>query len=974
MRFLLLLFALCLALQRLHASTAEEWLVRTWQTDDGLPNNDVTCVAQHADGGLLISTRGGLARFDGLRFHEVGHGGNAFLAGRDGTMWEVSRGRILRERPGQQPQVLKIPELNVGGSRETAFFEDAQGVVWISYENGRFLRIVNGTVVQAPVRGGLSEVFASCAALDSTGRVWASGTRVLAAWRDGAFEPVAQLPKDRCVMASSASGGLWIGAGDKLLRYDESSGVQVVGSLEAAPPGTRITCLHEDQHGRLWIGTFGAGLWLREADQLTSLVLPNSDVWWLAEDREGSMWVATGGGGLCRVRPRVLHLFDANASLRGAIVRSLCGDSRGNLWLSTQSAQLWLRRGQSWQWLEPRLGWPGVKAMRVGTGAQGRVWIGSGEGELVCWNGSVYENVALPADAARSVIYALFESREEELWVARGYSVLKGRPGSWKDVPLPSDSLSAQVFAQDSQGYVWAGTMGGMLLQERQGRFERVGEAELGPACQGVRALLPLADGALLIGTQGAGLAYCKAGTLRCLSLAQGLPHAVVSQLALDAQGRVWMAGDAGILMVPYAEIQAVVQGRRASVNATSFGRNEGIGGLQANASTPGILLEENGTLWISTRSGLVTVDTARVGTNTVPPLGTIESLRVNGAEPQWIERQVYRSQDLARLVLPAGVHSLSFDLGAGSFVAPENVRLRYQLMGLDAEPRMDSGERRAVYGYVPPGLYELRVSAANNDGVWSQQATVLPLEVLPFYYETAWFRLLVALAAVAAVTWLGFRLAQARYRRRTEDLRRQAALDAERTRIARDMHDQIGASLTQISLLSDIALAQGASIPQLPRLADTARQAVASLDEIVWAVDPKQDRFDSLLEYLAPQVTELTQAAGLRCRLDFPEEVVTRALPAHFRHQVFLVIREAVNNSLKHAQASELRLRVASTTTHLEVEVCDDGRGLASDAPRGHGLENMRARVVALGGVFEITAPIAGGTRVHFTVPWPVA
>jgi signal transduction histidine kinase len=517
------------------------------------------------------------------------------------------------------------------------------------------------------------------------------------------------------------------------------------------------------------------------------------------------------------------------------------------------------------------------------------------------------------------------------------------------------------------------------LLREENGRFVREAAEALGPACSSIRALLPMPDGSLLIGTQGAGIARLAQGQCRVISREHGLPHKVISQLALDPQNRVWAGSDAGIFMVPYEQLVAVAEGHATTVRATSFGRSEGVSGLQANASFPGALMLPDGQLWMATRSGIALLDTARIGHNTAPPQASIESMMMNDGEPAPLWKALSSlPQETDNIVtgssatLPPGVRSLAFEFGASSYVAPESVSIRYQLQGIDREPRIADADRRAVYGRIPPGDYTLQVSACNNDGVWSTHETALSLIVLPFYYETLWFRTLCVIAAIALVIVLGYRIARARYRRRTEELRRQAALDAERTRIARDMHDQIGASLTQISLLSDIALAQGAGIPQLPRLADTARQAVTSLDEIVWAVDPKQDRFDSLLEYLAPQITELTQAANLRCRLDFPPHGIERHLPAHFRHQLFLTIREAVNNTIKHAKATELKIAIHPTDDELHIEISDNGTGFSPDTPRGNGLNNMQARIQELGGALYIDSHSNTGTRITFTLLWP--
>jgi signal transduction histidine kinase/ligand-binding sensor domain-containing protein len=917
---------------------------------------------------MLFATRGGLARFDGWRFRDIavnakdhwGGGVNAVLAARDGTRWLVARAMIVRQKPGEPDRLIEMPVLNVGGSRETAFFEDPRGVIWLCYEGGRFHRIENGRAGQVPVAPGLSPTFASCAALDARGEVWACGPRVLARWRDGQFEKVADLPKDRSMLCRAAGGGLWIGAGKKLLHYTESGGVTDAGELTAAPAGARVSAMLEDSRQRLWLGTFGGGLWLRTGAGFQPITLPNADVWWLCEDHEGNVWAATAGGGACRVRPRVITEFDEPSGPRGQIARALCTDTRGGIWVAAQNgARLFTRRNGQWRLLAPGIDWPRTKATRVNAGANGNVWIGTGEGDLVRWDGSSFTPVALAPDKTHPAIFSIVETRDGELWVGRGFNVWRGRDGQWRDVPMPADSGAAQVIAQDSAGRIWAGTIGGFLLREEKGGFVREAAEELGPACGGIRALLVAPDGALLIGTQGAGIARLANGRCRAITREQGLPHNVISQLALDGHGRVWAGSDAGIFAVPLDQIVAVAEGRAATVRATSFGRSEGVSGLQANASFPGTLTDADGRLWFSTRSGIVIADPSVVGSNRVPPPVAIDSMRVNGAPVSGLAK------------IGPGVRQVQFELSALSFTAPEHVRLFHRLDGLDTEWVATPPERTASYAHLAPGSYRLRVRAENNDGVPCERDAMLAFTVQPFVWQTTWFRVAVAALALAAAAFVAHNAAERRARRQAEALRRETEIERERTRIARDMHDQLGASLTRISLLSDLAQSDEHSEP-LRQLATTAHEAVTALDEIVWAVNPRHDTLASLLEYIGQQTTEFLRAAGVRCRLEFPDHPAPRHLPADFRHHLFLIVREAVNNAAKHARASEVRLTADPRDDGLHLTIADDGCGFGENGATGHGLANIRARAADLGGECTITSAPGAGTTVRLHLAWP--
>lgn len=965
-------FALTLSLSLLLPLAAAEpdWFVRAWQTEDGLLNNDVTGIAQEPGGAMLFATRGGLSRFDGCRFTEIakdtpgytGRSVTAVLPAQDGSLWMVTRGSLVRQVRGMPDERLDMPGANVTGSRETAFFEDSQGVAWLCFERGRFHRIANGRAEQVAVAPGLSPTFASCATLDANGQVWAAGPHVLACWHEGRFEQVASLPKDRSVICSAATEGIWIGAGRKIFRASPAGEVSEKGDLATAPSGARITALLEDRHRRLWAGTFGGGLWLQTDGQFHPVALPNPDVWWLHEDREGNVWAATGGGGICRIRPRVISLLDEPGGPGGQIARSVCLDSQGDLWVAVQNgSQLFVRRGGTWKSLAPGIDWPATKAIRLNAGSNGRVWIGTGEGNLVRWDGHAFELIPLPPDGVDPVICSILEASTGELWVGRSYSLWRGRPGEWQPVVMPAESGEVRALAQDAAGQIWAGTNRGLLLRENAGVMERTAAAELGPACTRIHAMAAASDGSLLIGTEGAGLARITAGRCERVMQENGLPSNVVSQLAFDLQGRVWAGGETGIFMVPFEQLANGAAGRAKLVLASSFGRSEGITGLQANASFPGAARTSDGRLWFSTRRGIVICDPDLVGKSRVAPPLAIEGVVVNGS----------RATDPARI--GPGVLRVQFDLSAPSFTAPEQVRLYHRLTGLDGDWIPTPPERQASYTNVPPGNYRLRVRAANNDGVWSETEASLAFRVIPHWWQSLGFRLLTLAASLAAVVWIANWLANWRALRQAEALRREAVLNEERARISRDMHDQVGASLTQIKLLAELSSDGSPAASDLAKIATAAHQAVDELDALVWAVSPHHDNLASLADYLAQEAVKLTAPAGIRCRLHLPEQVPPLPLSAEQRRHVFLIVREALHNAVKHSNATEVSLRL-HLDDDLLIDIQDDGRGLDEGSAQGHGLANMRERAAQLNGCCTVQSHGQRGTLVQIRLPWRVS
>jgi len=339
-------------------------------------------------------------------------------------------------------------------------------------------------------------------------------------------------------------------------------------------------------------------------------------------------------------------------------------------------------------------------------------------------------------------------------------------------------------------------------------------------------------------------------------------------------------------------------------------------------------------------------------------------------------------SADAMPLRIPPGKHQFDFQYTALSFAAPDKVRFRYRLTGLD-EDWVEAGEKRSAhYGPLRPGRYRFQVSACNNDGVWNEQGAVIGMEVLPHFWQTWWFN------GLMGVTGLGIVFGAVRFaatrslRRKLERVNQQRAIERDRERIAKDIHDDLGAGLTQIMLQSALARRDSQEEIQthLVQISDTARELVRTMDETVWAITPENDSLDGLVTYVGKFVQEYVTAAGLRCRLDLPAQVPFQAVSAEVRHNVFLAIKETINNSLKHAQATEIFLQLKLQPSAFTFVVRDNGRGFVlgsiamppADGVRissGHGLRNLARRLEQIGGSCAIRSAPEQGTEVELTV-----
>jgi len=332
-------------------------------------------------------------------------------------------------------------------------------------------------------------------------------------------------------------------------------------------------------------------------------------------------------------------------------------------------------------------------------------------------------------------------------------------------------------------------------------------------------------------------------------------------------------------------------------------------------------------------------------------------------------------------LRITPGEHEMEFSYTALSYAAPDKVRFRYKLEGLDDGWVEAGAKRSAQYGSLGPGDYCFRVVACNNDGVWNQQGAALGLRVLPHFWETWWCRSAAGLMVFGGIFGVARFVTTRNLRRKLEQLKQQQAVEADRSRIARDIHDDLGSGLTQIMLQSALAGREPEQTQtHLGQISSTARDLMRTMDEIVWAVNPENDTLDGLVTYLGKFAQEYLGVAGVRTRLDLPAQLPPHAVSAEARHSLFLAIKEVLHNVVKHSGATEVWFGLMVQPAHFTFVIQDNGRGFAApsavSAPgtdrvsSGHGLINLKNRLDLLGGRCTIKSSPGEGTRVELTAP----
>jgi signal transduction histidine kinase len=541
-------------------------------------------------------------------------------------------------------------------------------------------------------------------------------------------------------------------------------------------------------------------------------------------------------------------------------------------------------------------------------------------------------------------------------------------------------------MGEDTAGNFWAGASDGLLVRVTGDTL--TDESAAYPKYS-IRCLLGTADGSLWIGYAGFGVGRLHGGRISRFATAQGLPNDYVSQILSDGKGGMWFAGNRGIFQVPEQNFDDVESGRITQLQPVFYGRSQGLPNLQATFDfCPNAMHGEDGRLYFSTLTGLAEVRTDRTRLNRLPPAVVIENVRADNqmfAEYQAAGFQNAASPPLEldapeakEIVLPPGMENVRIEFTALSFVAPENVRFRYKLDGVDKN-WVDGGIQRAVqYTHLSPGSYDFRVTACNNDGIWNDTGAALSIIREPHIWETLWFKAFVVIVSASALCGSLILILRRRHRLQIQHLERQQALDRERARIARDLHDDLGIGLTEIGLLGDLASTPSASNNgeasrgYVHEIAGRARELVVLLDEIVWAINPANDTSRSLSDYFLKYGQTLLHRASIRCRLEVSEPFPNCGLKADERHQLFLAFKEALNNVIRHSGATEVQIGLGIVANELTIKVQDNGHGLNGARSEGSsdGLKGMQERLRQLSGRCEIMGNTNGGTCVKLVIP----
>ena len=1021
------------------AASAGDFLIGVWTTEKGLPNSSVTTIAQTPDGYLWVGTYNGLARFDGARFltfdpfnapglqHArirklfLDEAGTLWINTYDGSLttrrgdgfrleWRGggsvdSAATLLSSRSNSVLFLLNtgdvIRRARDGGTNEwqtlrpsaagsaALALEDGAGTVWYRGRDQRMYRLQGDEFVVVPANSAPAGARLNWLANGPGGALWVGGDKGLWAWNGTRFTdrtPTnAEPPAEITFFHFSRDGSLWCVADGRVRRAAGRRWVAEVEPWQGALAGlsTRLGAV-EDAAGGTWFYHYGRGLFHVAASGVArhpsvAEGLPGDRVDCLLRDREGNLWAGIDRGGLALLRERRFRVVTVPDGATTRAIVSVCEDAAGNILLGTFGGGLHQLTAEGLEAVPLPAKAENFVFSLCPDGAQ-RLWISAGEEDLFASESGVIQ----PSVPAVHAVKSLLADRQGQIWIGTKSSLYRLAQGALRRMTseLASDP-AVRALAEDASGGVWAGTGRGELLRIRGEQVETF-KANDALAGSPVWALRTTPDGEVWAGTFRGGLLRWKDGEFARFTERDGLPSDVICQVLDDSEGFLWLGTPQGIARVAIAELDTLAEGRGGTLSPAIYGLYDGLPTLECSSGyQPAAWRARDGRLWFATAKGAVSIQPAALSVSAPPPPVIIEEVLVDGTRAV-LSPAVGATGKLPEVVARPGQRQVEFRYTGLSLSAPDKVRFRRQLEGLDPGWVKAGDQRAALYNYLRPGRYVFRVAAANSDGAWNEAVAAVVVRVQPHFYETWWFPTLLGAAVIGALVIVVRRAATQRLRRQLQQLERQRAVERDRARIAKDIHDDLGAGLTQITLLSELARHDAPEAEaHLSQICGTARELTRAMDEIVWAVNPQNDTLESLITYATKFAQDFLGVARVRCRLELPARLPAVPLAAEVRHNLFLALREAFNNVVKHARATEVWLRLRLDEGSFTLVIEDNGKGLGA-APSaaaqdgrsatGHGLGNLQARLDAIGGSVRWESLPGQGTRVEFTIQLPTS
>ncbi|OQP62063.1 hypothetical protein A3860_29360 [Niastella vici] len=997
---------------------------RNMSINEGLSQSSVVDVATDDAGFLWLATQDGLNRYDGRElvifkknFDDIttttGSRLGKIVNGRNNTLWLITSGGRLEKLDLYNEKFTPIRTIGADSMVPppvTSLLPDKKNILWIGTENDGLYKydVAKNKVVDhvnvddfgRNQRSSILYIFQ-----DSQKGIWVltnNGYTILVPLSNGLMGSMSPMKEGIpfSVMDEDTAKTLWIGTYGKGLYMQKGQNFDFVpftgyGGQNNLPGNLVIESVKADADGQIWVGTYGNGLYLINPAKATithylvnkkdPFSISYNDILSIKEDKQGGIWIGTDGGGVSHYDKRLnnfamLTSNNVPQSISIEQVRAITTDQKGNVWIGTSNSGLTfanIRNNAFETFHYPPAPWAQGNYDRVVslfTDAQGDIWVGTqGNGLLVvdAVTKKIKTRFFPDGEGVQHIpdhtIWCMLPAPNNQVWAGTrngGLCLMDKQKGLIKNYNTSGEAgyrtlennVRFLTLINDTTLCIGFEKRGIQFLQTKTGRLFTRPNATLDGmmAKETIFKCCWYRQPVLWIGTLGRGMVACNlnTGETHVINDEQGLPNNTVYGMLCDELGHVWISTNKGIC-------RFVSPGNLGQVNRSAFTTFLAEDGLQSNEFNTGAYHKAaDGRFLFGGINGLTIFQPDQIALLNQPARVVITQAMVNNQPLLSDTGMAYKKF----LRLPYSQNAVSFNFAALDFVSPRRFNYYYQLSGYDTK-WIDAGNRNYVaYTNLPPGRYVFKVKAAMQLPE-NSPVTLLTIIIDPPFWRTPWFVLLCVLALAG--------LLYAVYRYRINQLLR---LQKVRNRIATDLHDDIGTTLTNISILSELSkkklLQKEDAGTFLDRIAEEVHNSSQALDDIVWSINTKNDTLEQTVARMRRYAAEVFDAANITYTLQLDEQFEKYKLNMEQRRDIFLIFKEAINNIYKHANAKHVEIKVWIEKSRLHLVIQDDGKGFdINTATHRNGIKNIRNRIEKWNGHIALSSVPGKGTetRVHF-------
>ena len=876
---------------------------RQYYEENGLANNRVHTLFEDSAENIWVGTENGITVIKDDSLHIPDYLSElsdtpvlAFFEDFLGTIWIGTSGKGLWRLDSEDRLINYSEENELGINTANGLAQTEDGVIWVASDEGLF-RLEDGRCDYFGDEEGLPEVRVQNVVVDRYNRLWIASREGLVLFRDGEFQLYNQqhgLNNNRVLTITvQAYDRIWVGTENGLSLFNGQTFTNY--SRENGLPATIIYSSIIDREGNLWLGTLGGGITHYSGELFQSYNidsgLPNNVVTGFAEDHNGNIWIATYGGGAVRYDGENFRVFDETDGLIDNKVYTFLSDSRN------------------------------------------RFWIGTREGISIYEEGRFTDFEAF--DINFQSVRSIYEDRDKnEFWIATyndGLFRLHSDGYDQYDTSNVLPNNTVMDIKQDENGTIWLATYGG-VVKYLDGEFETITIAD-GLPSNGVIQIFIDHLGEKWFSTFNGPVRYRNDSVERLIRSDQ--VETIFYFTIQDREDRYWIGTNRGLYLFRKDEFYASETELERMLSYRTFTNSQGLIANELNAG--GSFLASDGTIWLGTVEGLSRFFPDRVERNEAAPGLEFESLSISGRDV--VPGREYRLTHDYNF-LQATVTGLTFE-------APDQIIYRHRLQGLDDEWTI-TRENEIRYPGLPSGDYSLQVRAYNADGAESVKTLEFAFTVLPPFYFQWWFILL------ATASFTGLILFIIHYNR----VSKQVEIEKMRVQIASDLHDDVGSSLTELALQTDFLQAGEISNEMrdtLKQLGEQSRKIVTSLDDIVWSIDARNDTAGDLTDRMQDYVNQVFSNNRCEVIYHFDDLKMDEKLPVQAKENIYLIFKEAVNNIIKHSNATRAQIRFSFDGNRFNLKVEDNGTGSDKLRKSGQGLRNMQMRADRIGADLNI-------------------